>query len=332
MYLHPIFHVASFILNIRICVAVNNCRDNEHRNGSWIKDETIKSKNYHCCGHDSHDHRHNIEVCGGINLKGLYNYYGSNDHRMQVGGSGCTCDAKYGRSTVSSRESYKWTPHSCTMIMFNATHFCSLIGNRTIYLHGDSTMDQAANSLISQIYTQKAGCAQRIFFYREFSNNLYPGLFQRMRTVNTSIAIFSFGAHAHNDESIRDFWKFFNNTIHLPQMKALQNKNNITYVWRTNHPAHVNCQQAIEPSNITIDTFPQYNDSIDPYNWSGFSRWDFQSIENARSMNMKILDMSPLYSRIDSHPVNGDCLHYCLPGPIDIFATILYQMLYNNEI
>jgi hypothetical protein len=323
---------------MRECVAKNYCRDNEHRNGSWVKDETIKSKNYYCCGHDSLDHRHNIEVCGGVNLKGLYNYFGSNDYRMQVGGSGCTCDAKYGRTTVSSRESYKWTPYSCNMMMFNATHFCDLIGNRTIYLHGDSTMDQAANSLISQIYTQKAGCAQRVFFHKEFYGRgsqglLDPGLFERMRTVHTSIAIFTFGAHAHSDETIRDFWKFFDETIHRPEMIDLQVKNNITYVWRTNHPAHVKCQQTVEPSKITIDNFPQYgNSTIDPYNWSGFSRWDYQSIENARSMDMKILDMSPLYSRIDSHPVNGDCLHYCLPGPIDIFATILYQMLYNNEI
>jgi hypothetical protein len=90
--------VSFLIFIIKKCVASNYRKNDEHRNGNWVKDETIKSKNYYCCGHDNLDHRHNIEVCEGGNLKGLQKYYKSNDHRSQVGGSGCTSDAKYGRT------------------------------------------------------------------------------------------------------------------------------------------------------------------------------------------------------------------------------------------
>jgi hypothetical protein len=319
---------------VRKCFAVNLCQNVGHTNGTWVKDESIKSKNYQCCGYDSLDHRHNIDVCGGVNLKGLQDYFGSNDHRSQVGGSGCSCDSKYGRTSVNARETYKWVPSNCDMIKWNATRFCNVLENRTIYLHGDSTMDQAANSLLSQIFNQNGGCANRIFFHREYNEIGNRGLLNRLKVVKPSIAIFNFGAHAHNDEDINVYWKAFNDTFSSPSMQTFQKEQNITFIWRTNHPGHVNCYNAIEPSNnISIRNFPQYkNTSIDPHNWSGFNKWDYQCIENARGLGMKILDMSPLYSRSDSHPQNGDCLHYCLPGPIDIFANLLFQMLWNKEI
>ena len=104
-------------------------------------------------------------------------------------------------------------------------------------------------------------------------------------------------------------------------------------MWRTFHPGHVNCFGSRTPSNHTIESFPQYsNRSIDKYNWSGFNRWDNESMNNARMIGMKIVDMTMLYSRPDAHPTNGDCLHYCLPGPLDIFSVILLQMLFNKDI
>jgi hypothetical protein len=150
-------------------------------------------------------------------------------------------------------------------------------------------MDQAANSLMSQIYVNKGACADKICFHKEFYGRVSrclvdPGLFERMRTLNTSIAIFTFGAHAHYDETISNFWKYLTELLNSTQITELKNRLNITYVWRTNHPVHVNCQNAREPSNITIDSYPQYNNiSIDPYNWSGFNRWDYQSIDKESS-------------------------------------------------
>lgn len=47
---------------------------------------------------------------------------------------------------------------------------------------------------------------------------------------------------------------------------------------------------------------------------------------------MKILDLSPLCYKSDAHPGGNDFLHYCMPGPIDLFPIILLQMLYNDEI
>lgn len=324
-----VFSLPSFV--VLQCSALDLCRDNQHRNGSWVKDETIVSKNYHCCGYDASDHRHNIELCGGIGLKGLYNYFGSNEHRSQVGGNGCTCDKTQGRDTVNPREKYQWVPDTCEVLKWNATQFCDLLGDRTIYLDGDSTMDQAANSLLSRIYVGNGSCANRIFFRRDF-DSMFRGLPGRLHDTNASIAMFNWGAHCHDDGDIAMFWTAFNTTVNSPMMQKVIHDQNITLVWRTNHPAHHFCQGILEPSTYNIDHYLQFNKTVDVYDWNGFSRWDYQSLDWAKKLNMKVLDMSPLYYRIDSHPTNGDCLHYCLPGPIDLFSDLMMQMLYNKEL
>ena len=66
--------------------------------------------------------------------------------------------------------------------------------------------------------------------------------------------------------------------------------------------------------------------------------------ENYQFFNgMKYLDMSMLFLRPDAHPGafnkyfhDGDdfmdCLHFCMPGPYDLFPVLLLQMLFNGEI
>jgi hypothetical protein len=57
----------------------------------------------------------------------------------------------------------------------------------------------------------------------------------------------------------------------------------------------------------------------------------------SRDTGISLLDVSPLYQRPEAHAgltPEGftDCLHYAMPGALDITASILLTMLYNNEI
>jgi hypothetical protein len=81
-------------------------------------------------------------------------------------------------------------------------------------------MDQSANSLMSQAYVDKGGSADKIHFHREFGGNLVgdDDLFERMREMDISIAIFTFGVHAYKDDNILKYWKEFTELIHSPQM------------------------------------------------------------------------------------------------------------------
>lgn len=63
------------------------------------------------------------------------------------------------------------------------------------------------------------------------------------------------------------------------------------------------------------------------FNWNvNFIMQDHfvHAISNA---DILIFRMYPLYSRIDGHPGNGDCLHYCAPGPVDIFSRLLHHLV-----
>ncbi len=59
----------------------------------------------------------------------------------------------------------------------------------------------------------------------------------------------------------------------------------------------------------------------------------------AKRMGLNILDMSPLYFRGDAHigSINTvgtskigrkvDCLHMCIPGPVNLFPVLLFNLL-----
>jgi len=76
------------------------------------------------------------------------------------------------------------------------------------------------------------------------------------------------------------------------------------------------------------------NDGVTPlgteqarhYHWTTFKRYDRMARQNMTEVNVPIVDMNMLYLRGDAHP-RGDCLHFCTPGPVDVFAQVLSHML-----
>lgn len=69
----------------------------------------------------------------------------------------------------------------------------------------------------------------------------------------------------------------------------------------------------------------------DSYGWYNFPHFDTYSANISKHLGVKLIDLSPLYLRIDGHP-GHDCLHYCMPGPLDLFGTLVYQMLDTGEL
>ncbi|KAJ1388646.1 hypothetical protein B484DRAFT_409570 [Ochromonadaceae sp. CCMP2298] len=96
------------------------------------------------------------------------------------------------------------------------------------------------------------------------------------------------------------------------------------------NPPHVNCSQL--PNGPLSDHWQHEHGPGDLYNWYIFPRQDAQAKLEARRLGMRVVDMSPLYYRQDGHADEGDCLHYCLPGPTDLFSVLLLNMMYKNDI
>lgn len=81
-------------------------------------------------------------------------------------------------------------------------------------------------------------------------------------------------------------------------------------------------------SKLPLNNFQaSKNKSIeDRSNWYLFPYFDNLSIKRSKLLDINVIDMSPLYYRIDAHAI-GDCLHYCIPGPLNLFAILLFNIL-----
>ena len=110
---------------------------------------------------------------------------------------------------------------------------------------------------------------------------------------------------------------------------ANREKYNTTFVWKTQNPGSSNCDNFKAPTKTNGYPIPDEND---PYTWNNFPLFDKYIRNNAQRYGFKLLDMSPLYYRPDAHVGGFDCLHFCMPGPVDLFSILLLQMLYNGEI
>jgi hypothetical protein len=304
------------------------CVNNEHVSGEWhhFSNFTAADKSFFCCGMEKNVFLQNPEECGTDDYDIDVLHWGRDKFNAIAPGQACYCDARDNtQRTLNRREQYEWIPHNCTLLKWNGHQFCHLLGNRTIVLVGDSTMQQTAATLMSMITSSGANCSTQIGMGR--SNALYYSLkgkrnmFEFAKITQPDILIMNAGAHMHD---MGDIYSIMENLkIGMPAARSDSPKTQ--FVWKTMNPGHVNCSLTTEPlKQFVID-----KNEKDEYEWHIHQEFDRVSKEYARNMSMKIIDMSPLYLRIDAH---GDCLHYCLPGPINIFSNILLNMLHNKEL
>eukprot|EP01036_Dinobryon_divergens_P024721 gene24720-33194_t len=129
-------------------------------------------------------------------------------------------------------------------------------------------------------------------------------------------------------------------------------KKPIQFIWKLQNAMHVNCSHYRYPiSQAQLEDLDLLS-KVGQYNWHLFPGYDQMAKDMARDLNpdlVRIMDMSPLQLRPDAHPGSAylmglsnsnrfvdaeanDCAHYCLPGPLDLFAVIMLQWLYTEEI
>ena len=250
----------------------------------------------------------------------------------QCGDDCCLCDReKNTRYNVTDRESYQWIPDQCYLIPWNSELFCKLLGHKKILFVGDSTQQQTFSTLVSMITGGKSTCATQITYgwsthlvYSRFKNNLIDFI----ERTDADIVIFTSGAHL---KDMGDIWGIF---MALEEdFKILrEQKKNQKYIWKTQNPGHLSCNLFDKP--LKWNEHSPYENDTDKYNWKIFKEFDNVARHYSKLLNFSILDMSPLYLRPDGHVYGErqDCLHYCHPGPINLFSQLLLQMLYNNEI
>jgi len=330
------------------------CSGGDYVRGKWILDENHK-KSFSCCD------PHVFNDC----------YIGMNDFEINYNKnfpihshSGCACQTHSQKNGVPRDESidlekFQWYPTSCRLVQWNATLFCHLLGNRTVLFLGDSTAHQTVNTLIAMLLKSfdTSQCIPQIKF--EYSDKLVWDPDERKRGDNFVAwtdkhrpHILVIGAYAHyhhlaleqeanaSDISFLNYFypKFSEGLEYLkrthPQLQKI--------VIKTENPGHWDhCHLNKMPvpfENASLGYLEGQHATHthqDKYHWHMGTLVDKFMKNIARKHNFPIIDMSPLLYRPDAHPAelsNGDCLHYCTPGPLDLFSRIFLHKLYIREI
>jgi hypothetical protein len=231
--------------------------------------------------------------------------------------------------------------------------FCHALRDRTILLLGDSTMHQAAYTLHEMIAFNSTGhgrCAHQVVFGR--TDRLYPEDHQHnfrsfaeyVKIVLPDIVVLNAGAHMSDVAHMNSIFEGL-----LKQVMDLRdNTSNTTVakvpalVWKTLSPGHYLCSRATEPIQNFTTFYEQAllvdndNDTVvvnDTYRYQQFPAFDAMSQEWQARIGYKMLSLDPLYLRADAHVTSrSDCLHMCTPGPLDLFAVLLMNMLHNEEL
>lgn len=241
----------------------------------------------------------------------------------------------------------------CRQLEWNATEFCTLLGSRSILFLGDSTMQQTITTIANLVTAQKPqnNCAQQLLFERHDMvgkdhpiRHFLKAYFERIDFV-----IISAGPHYHSIEhfniTVHEFFEevdefrreYILGSTGISDQENSSPKKDIRFIWKSINRAHFDCQKIVSPSILP----PPIPEDKDQYQWSLFRTYD----EIARNLTVDYpffdyIDMYPLSLRPDGHPgytaynwakVGGDCLHFCLPGPLDVFGTLMLHYLYNLQ-
>jgi hypothetical protein len=307
------------------------CKENEHIIGQWKLVEHITQKDFICCGWDGTDYNFNNSACGTNRFgQDMPFYYGSNKHFTHSGGNACECDKhEQTRLSPSTREKYVWEPTHCRLLPWNAKQFCQLLENRHIVLAGDSTMEQHTATLASMIFEQQGGCANKIMFlHNEFltASGRYISVTEMIEGKEPDIMIINSGAHFHSVETFQESINYLDKNL-LEVMGRIQNTK---VVIRGQHPGHANCKTFGRPLQ-TYDV-PTEKDKYDWYLHRTFDNMLEQFVASHNHSRLFYWDTYPLYLRPDAHPLEQDCLHFCLPGPISFESNLFLTKLYLGEL
>lgn len=343
-----LFLVQSSTLELDGAPTSRLCEGTEHNVGQWVNITTATmttppKKSFHCCQYDFGDYMHDPVACHNPLWSPKFQFYdtqlvtGFNSYPTYVGEHSCHCDkAENARDTRSQRELYRWQPSNCTLLTWNATRFCELLGPRRMLFVGDSTQVQTFATLTNMIQAGNGSCNSNITFGR--SNVLVYGLkggknlHEWVQISNLpDIVVVTCAAHLHDLGDMMFVLEHL--TPMLQRVHDLYHAagKNVSVAWKTSNPPHFNCTLVREPTTAVA---PELIHDGEKYpEWNLFAQFDAMAVNASKGLNMTVLDMTPLRLRPDAHPGvtwRDDCLHYCMPGPIDLFSQVLLQALHNK--
>lgn len=320
------------------------CRKSEHVLGYWKRLDVLLNKSFICRAQSAEEGTIFARRGGGPSVTDTIPIH-----------DGCECDNTLDPALAKERLLYEWRPHSCALHNWDGAAFCEALGEKTMLFVGDSTMEQSAVTIMSTLSASGASCGPQLYYGRSNTyvydiKNIDRKWFHYYEENPTDILVLAAGAWFEDSGDM--YWALDSVNQTMRRWKATGMKTP-RVLWKTQNPGHVMCNAFYHPISRTEEKM--LNLSTDSrgwkYSWDLFPTFDSMAMNFALQEGWDIIDMSPLYLRPDAHigklgeykkigvaPNEGtggaahklDCLHYCLPGPIDLFSVLLLQNLVES--
>jgi hypothetical protein len=285
--------------------------------GTWVLDVNKTFADPKCCDGDDKRYKKTAAYCG--HERPGNDFVGRTDILAYMRGRACRCTFE-DRYTWKSDALGIWDPHD----------FCQRLGTRKLLLVGDSTMSQSATTLMNAVHA--VGCQTQMIFVmsdtliHENFGALNRGDYWTNPIVKHApdIVIFSTGPHIYGDSNFTRV----HNTL-LADLDILRKTTNITFVWKTQQAAGCTQNMSTKHPFLAAKELPHITKLF--YNHADFFKRDALMIPILQHHGIPFLDLRMLYSRSDAHMMStGDCMHFCSPGPLDIFPVVLHRLMKNN--
>jgi hypothetical protein len=276
-------------------------------------------------------------------------------HLASTGARVCLCSA-YSHSNHST-EVGRWTwrttvPDVESVPVWSAEQFCRLLGDRLLYLVGDSTMVQTYGALVNMLITGHAAgahnCASQVHLchsdfltgtplnaqHKERGRDLAQWLDSLLQPNTTSRAVVVACAAAHMND-LRSYVLMLERNLRFLEKHRGAFSERLRFIWKTINPPHDDCAKQFQP----LTTLPDYEPNgylMVKYGHHGMVRLSdnvARHLFTGKDRLSSVIDMSPLYLRPDAHAV--DCLHFCVNRysgtPLTYFARALLNALLHPE-
>ena len=240
---------------------------------------------------------------------------------------------------------------------FTVERFCHVVGsdirNRTIAFLGDSITWQQYNSLSYLSHSQDVyrktpqclsqACNGTVNMFWQRDNFARDGSMDRLvQRFDPDVIVFNRGAHYKDDKTVLSELNDTLVSARKWQANCEQQGRRCVLFWRSTYPGIPNCAKIPGPlSNRSISEALVQNlewyEEVEKrlrFHWWNFADQNklveelIQEHVEHHQLQIKFIDFYEMaMMRPDNHIDKNDCLHWCLPGPMDAANNVLLHKL-----
>lgn len=257
---------------------------------------------------------------------------------------------------------YEWQPAStvCELSQWNRIDFCILLRRATIMIIGDSLSWEHFRSLnhllgvgrvhqslqhqskadARNIVLTACGGQTRLVYRRDdLLGNVTDAIFHQ--GTFPQVVVINRGAHYQNDTVLMQVVTNVIDELKTWQSKCQEYGIKCHLFWRTSVPGHPHCQDRnysapvndLQAMEALIGNLSNYDNRTINYHW-----YDYQHQNELVIARLRQSLATPAFEIIDGYYLNvlrpdehrahqGDCLHNCFPGKMDVYSQLLLHYL-----